>query len=104
MSGYHIAATDGDIGHVQDFLVDDATWAIHYLVVDTSNWWFGKKVLVSPEWIDRVDWADAKVYVGVTREQIRKSPEYDPSDPVERDYEPRLHDHYGRPSYWSGSH
>ena len=99
--GYHIAATDGDIGHVEDFLVDDATWAIRYMIVDTRNWWLSKKVLVSPEWIERVDWSDSKVHVGVTREQIKKSPEYDPSGPVERDYETRLHDHYGRPSYWS---
>jgi sporulation protein YlmC with PRC-barrel domain len=101
VSGYHIAATDGDIGHVQDFLVDDATWAIRYLVVDTSNWWFGKKVLISPEWIEHVDWRDSKVQVSVTREQIKQSPEYDPSAFVNRDYETRLHDHYRRPSYWS---
>lgn len=99
--GYHIEATDGDIGHVEDFLVDDATWAIRYMIVDTRNWWPGKKVLVSPEWIERVDWSDAKVHVGVTRAQIKQSPEYDPSGPVARDYEARLHDHYGRPSYWS---
>jgi len=98
--GYHIAATDGDIGHVEDFLVDDATWAIRYVVVDTRNWRPGKRVLVSPEWIERVDWSDAKVHVGVTREQIKQSPEYDPLNPVARDYEARLHDHYGRPRYW----
>lgn len=100
VTGYHIAATDGDIGHVEDFLVDDARWAIRYMIVDTRNWWPGKKVLVSPEWIERVDWSDSKVHVGLTREQLQKSPEYDPSGPVKRDYETRLHDHYGRPSYW----
>lgn len=99
--GDYIQATDGDIGHVEDFLVDDSSWAIRYMIVDTRNWWPGKKVLVSPEWIERVDWNDSKVHVGVTREQIKKSPEYDPSGPVERDYETRLHDYYGRPSYWS---
>jgi hypothetical protein len=98
--GYHIEATDGDIGHVEDFLVEDSSWAIRYMVVDTRNWWPGKKVLVSPEWIERVDWSDSKVHVGVTREQIQQSPEHDPLDPVARDYEARLHDHYGRPSYW----
>ena len=98
MTGYHLAATDGDIGHVEDFLVDDATWAIRYMIVDTRNWWPGKKVLVSPEWIERVDWRNSKVHVGVTRAQIMESPEYDPSGPVEPDYETRLHDHYGRPS------
>jgi hypothetical protein len=100
--GYHIAATDGDIGHVEDFLVDEATWAIRYMVVDTRNCWSGKKVLVSPGWIAHVDWDASKVGVDMTCEQIKKSPEYDPSGPVQRDYEARLHDHYGRPGYWSG--
>jgi sporulation protein YlmC with PRC-barrel domain len=101
VTGYHIAATDGDIGHVEDFIVDDVTWMIRYMVVDTRNWWPGRKVLVSPEWIERLDWSDAKVHVGVTRAQIKQSPEYDPLDPVAREYEARLHDHYGLPSYWS---
>jgi uncharacterized protein YrrD len=100
VTGYHVAATDDEIGHVEDFLIDDATWAIRYMVVDTRSWWPGKNVLVSPEWIDRVVWSDSKVYVRMTREQIKKSPEHDPSGPVQRDYETRLHDHYGRPRYW----
>jgi PRC-barrel domain len=101
--GYHIEATDGEIGHVEDFLVEDSSWAIRYMIVDTRNWWPGKKVLVSLEWIDRVEWSDATVRVGVTREQIKTSPEYDPMDPVARAYETRLHDHYGRPAYWERS-
>jgi hypothetical protein len=100
--GYHIEAMDGDIGHVDDFLVEDSSWAIRYMIVDTRNWWPGKKVLVSPEWIERVDWSDSKVQGGVKRKQINKSPEYDPLDPVASDYEARLHDHYGRPSYREG--
>ena len=51
VTGYHIQATDGDIGHVEDFLVDDHSWAIRYMIVDTTNWWPGKKVLVAPAWI-----------------------------------------------------
>jgi hypothetical protein len=100
--GYHIAATDGAIGHVEDFLVDEATWAIRYMVVDTRNWWSGKTVLVSPGWVTHVDWDASQVEVDLTREQIKNSPEYDPSGPVQRDYEARLHDHYGRPGYWTG--
>jgi PRC-barrel domain len=99
--GYHIAAADGEIGHVEDFLVDEASWAIRYLVVDTSNWWFGKHVLVSVEWIGPVDWNDSLLHVDLTREQIKSGPEYDASQPPEREYEARLHDYYGRPGYWS---
>ena len=98
--GYHIAATDGDLGHVEDFLVDDERWSIRYMVVDTSNWWFGKKVLVSSDWITGVDWNTSLLHVDLTREKIKNSPEYDPSGPVHRDYEARLHDHYGRSGYW----
>jgi uncharacterized protein YrrD len=100
VTGYHLHATDGDIGHVADFLVDDQSWAIRYMIVDTTNWWPGKKVLVAPAWIKRVDWAQSKVHVTLTRAKIQTSPEYDPTRAVKRAYETRLHDHYGQPPYW----
>ena len=58
VDGYHIQATDGEIGHVEDFFVDDETWAICYLIIDTRNWWPGKKILISPKWIERVSWPE----------------------------------------------
>jgi hypothetical protein len=100
VTGYHIEASDGEIGHVEDFLVDDETWAIRYLEVDTRNWWPGKKVLVSPQWIDNVSWPDSKVYVDLSRETIKNGPEYIESIPVTREFEKRLYDHHGRPAYW----
>ena len=75
--GHHIEAVDGEVGHVADVLVDDRTWAVRYMVVDTRNWWPGKQVLVAPEWIDRVSWTDGKVSVRMTREQIRDAPAYE---------------------------
>jgi uncharacterized protein YrrD len=101
VTGYHIHATDGDIGHVEDFLVDDRSWTIRYMIVSTTNWWPGKKVLVAPPWVERVDWDLSKVHATLTREQIKNSPEYDPARPVERAYEAELHGHYGQPRYWS---
>jgi hypothetical protein len=100
VSGYHVQATDGEIGHVVDFVVDDETWAIRYLVIDTRNWWPGKKVLLSPQWIERVSWPESKVFVNLPREAIKKSPEYTDESLVTRDYESGLHRHYGRPEYW----
>ena len=100
VENYNIEATDGDIGHVEDFIIDDRTWAIRYLVVDTRNWWPGKKVLVSPKWIERVSWKESKVFVDVQREAIKKSPEYTKESLVSRDYETRLHRHYDRRGYW----
>ena len=82
MSGYKIHASDGEIGHVEDFLIDDETWAIRYLVVDTRNWWPGKKVLVSPKWIEGVSWDLSNVSVSLSRDAIRKSPQYSEEVPA----------------------
>ena len=100
VSGYHIQATDGEIGHVEDFIIDDETWAIRYLIVDTRNWWPGKKILVSPQWIERVSWSESKVFVNLTRETIKQSPEYTEESLLTRDYETGLHRHYDRQGYW----
>ena len=100
VSGYHIQAVDGEIGHVEDFLVDEETWSIRYMVVDTRNWWPGKKVLVSPQWIESISWEESKVHVDLSRETIKDGPEYDESAPVTRQYESELHDIHSRPGYW----
>ena len=100
VTGYYIQATDGDIGHVEDFLVEDGSWAIRYVEVDTRNWWPGKHVLVSPDWITGVDWYDSKVHVDLTCDAIKNSPEYDSSLPLDREYEARLYEAYRRPRYW----
>jgi hypothetical protein len=100
VTGYHIQATDEEIGHVEDFILDDEPWTLRYMVVDTRNWLPGRKVLVSPLWIDSVDWAETKVFVDLDSDRIKSSPKYDPSVPVNREYEVRLYDFYGRPRYW----
>jgi hypothetical protein len=100
VAGYGIEAVDGEIGHVQGFVVDDEAWAIRYIEVATRNWWPGKKVLVSPAWIDRVSWEESEVYTSLSREAIRNGPEYVESTPITREYENRLYFHYGRPPYW----
>jgi hypothetical protein len=100
VSGYHIRATDGDIGHVVDFVIDDETWAIRYLIVGTENWWPGNNVLVSPRWIEQVSWEESKVFIDLSRESIRQSPEYTEDFLLTRDYETGLHRHYKRLGYW----
>jgi uncharacterized protein YrrD len=101
VSGYHIQAADGEIGHVEDFIIDDETWAIRYLIIDTRNWWPGKKILISPQWIERVSWSESKVFVNLSTETIKLSPEYTEESLITRDYETRLHQHYNRPGYWA---
>jgi stress response protein YsnF len=100
VTGYEIEAVDGEIGHVGGFILDDQAWAIRYMEVATRNWWPGKKVLVSPEWIERVSWMEERVHVVLTRDAIQNAPEYIESAPISREYEDRLHNHYGRPPYW----
>jgi hypothetical protein len=98
--GYHIQGKDGDIGHVEDFIIDDDSWDIRYLVIDTQNFWEGKKVLISPRWIGRVSWEDSKVCVNLSREAIKQSPEYIEGSPLSREYEAALHQHYNFQGYW----
>lgn len=100
ITGQNIQATDGELGHVDDLIIDDETWAIRYLVIDTAIWWVGKKVLISPHWIDHLSWEDLKVYVKLSREDIMQSPEYSEEILLTRDYETQLHRHYNRNVYW----
>jgi len=102
VDGYHVQASDGEIGHVEDFIVDDETWAIRYLVIDTRNWLHGKQVLVSPRWIEKVSWGESKVFVNLSRESVKRSPEYSETSLPNRDYETTLHRHYNREGYWDG--
>jgi hypothetical protein len=80
MAGYHIVAEDGGIGHVDDFLVDEATWTVRYLVVDTSNWIGGRSVLVSAALVTAIDSAARKIRVRLTRSQVERSPSIDTAD------------------------
>ena len=101
VAGYHVEAKDGAIGHVEDFVIDDATWAIRYLIVDTRNWWPGKRVLIAPQWIERVSWSGSSVFIHLSREAIKQSPEFTDESALTRDYEDALHRHYNRRGYWT---
>ncbi len=100
VSGYLVREVDGEVGRVDDLLVDDDGWMVRYLVVDTGGWWPERKVLVAPSWISGIEWAGADVLVDLTRADIKAAPAYDPAQPVDRAYEERLHAHYARRPYW----
>ena len=96
VSGYPVQATDEGIGHVEDFIFDDASWAIRYLVVNTRNWWpGGNKVLVSTRWIGRIDWSERKVFTSLTRDGVKRSPAYNGAAGIDHAYENRLHEAHG---------
>lgn len=103
VEGYHIQATDGEVGHVEDFVVDRKRWVIRFVIVDTRNWLPGRKVLVAPDWFVGVEWSERKAYVDLTTQAVKDSPRYAPSEPVEEEYAGQLHDHYGRPNRWSSA-
>jgi hypothetical protein len=94
VTGYDIAARDGDIGHLDDFLFDDRSWQIRYAVVDTRNWLPGRLVLVSPDWIEGIDWGARRARVRLTREAVESSPPYDRERQLEVEDESRLANHY----------
>jgi hypothetical protein len=98
---YSIQALNDLFGHVADLILDDEPWAIRYFVVDTRNWWPGKKVLLPQQWIAWVSWPEARVYVDLDRDTVKGAPEYNPSVPLTRDYETSLFNYYGREPYWS---
>lgn len=98
VTGYRVEATDGEIGHVDDFILDDARWTVQYVVVDTKNWWPARKVVMLPMWITGVTWDARRVRFDLPRETIRNGPEFDPHAPVNEEHETRFYDYYGRPS------
>lgn len=99
-AGYQIQALDHLFGHVEYFLFEERTWTIRYLVCDTRNWWPGRHFLLAPQWIAWVSWSEARVYVDLDREAIRRAPEYRPGQEVTRSIEEQLFGHYNREPYW----
>lgn len=100
VEGYRISAADGNIGRIVDFLIDDDNWKVRYFLVETGKWLPGKLVLISPDWIESVDWFDKEVAVDLTKEQIERGPEYETQTPINRDFEERLYDKYEKDKYW----
>ena len=89
------------IGHVEDFIISDEDWVVRYIVVDTHNWLPGHSVLVSPEWVREISWEGQEVWMDVSKRDVEDSPPFDPSAPVNREYEVQMYDYYGRPKYWA---
>lgn len=100
VTGYYIHAIDGEIGHVHGYLIDEGSWAIRYVIVDTSNWWLGHKVVIAPEWFQDIDWAQKKVSVDLLRHSVEHSPSYSETIQFDRQQEAALYAHYKRVGYW----
>ena len=97
--GYRVHAVDGEIGHIENLMLDGADWSVRYFIVDTRNWWFGQRVLISPSAVKTIDWFDRHVELNVSCELVKASPPWDPLLAFNDEYAKRLHKHYG----WPGS-
>jgi sporulation protein YlmC with PRC-barrel domain len=100
VTGYHLQASGDAVGHLEDFLVESDSWLIRYIVVDTRNWWPGKHVVISPQWIKGLDWDNKLVNVDVTPNTVKLAPKYEPNHEYSREIEVLLYEHYERPGYW----
>ncbi len=99
VKGYHIRTEDGEIGHVDDFIIDDYTWRIDFIVVDTRNWISGKKVLITPKHIKNINWETSELEILGTQEEVRLSPEYNAGDVLDEKYLEELSYYYSDFSY-----
>jgi hypothetical protein len=103
LDGYTLEATDGEIGHCRDFLFDDESWAVRYMVADTGGWLSGRQVLISPAQLGEPAWNHRRLPVELTRQQIEDSPPLDSDAPVSRQYELTFNTYHSLPAYWLGS-
>lgn len=94
VEGYSVIAIDGEIGNVEDFIIDDSNWKLKFVIVDTGKWLPGKKVIISPNWIKEIKWDTSTVIVKESVENVKNSPEYDPKNPISEDYELELNNYY----------
>lgn len=100
MLDYSILATNGEIGNVTDILLGESDLKARYLVIDTGGWLSGRKVLLSTAWLSTVAPEKGMIVVNIDKKRIEEAPPYEPDADIPREYETRLHDHYGWPYYW----
>lgn len=98
---YSVHSMDGHVGHVGDFVIDDESWVIRYLVIDSRHWLPGKQSLMAPTWIHHVSWAERRIHLDLPAETVKHSPPFDPEQPLGRTYEVELFKYYGKPEYWT---
>jgi len=100
-TGITIEALDGEVGKIEDFIIDDQNWDIRYLVVKTSGWWPGHRILVAPPWISKLSWGSSKIFIDINREPFKTLEEFESIETLTRDYEIRLHQSCNRIGYWT---
>lgn len=100
VKGFVVNGSDGEIGHIQDLLIDEQTFAIRYVIVRANDWWIGHDILVAPQWFEDMKWSDSSVKINHTRAEVKGAPIYDSLVKMDRDWEIAMHKHYERQGYW----
>ncbi|MEZ6046428.1 MAG: PRC-barrel domain-containing protein [Planctomycetaceae bacterium] len=100
IKGYSIQCDEGELGHIEELIVDTDSWTLRYVTIDTGRWLPGKKVIIGIDWLTRISWEEQKAYLDLSKTQVRNAPLYDPRTPVNREFEKEIYDYYGRPTYW----
>lgn len=103
IKGYAVMASDGFLGTVSDFLLDDASWKMRWLVVETGHWYSGREALIPISALGRPDPASRRFPVNLTMQQAKECPNIEQDLPVSRQVEGRLHAYHGRRPYWTRS-
>lgn len=103
LMGYPALATDGETGHVRDFLLDDQTWKVRYLVVDVGSWLHRHEVVLPITALEAPDWEKKRCHVRLSRQQIHDSPDVDSEKPVSRQQELAMRDYFGPLACWIDS-
>lgn len=99
--GHRMQVADGEMGHIVEFILDEETWVIRYLIIETRSWWPEKEAIISPEWIDKINWIGKTAFVNISQSKIKSAPIYAPNMKIERDFESEIFGHYNREEYWS---
>jgi len=100
IAGYHMQSSDGEIGYIEDFMIDEQAWAIRYTVINAHSWLPGHKFLIAPQWFKSVNWHESKIHTDIPKEELRNGPKYAHGIPLNREFEETLHQYYGRSRYW----
>jgi hypothetical protein len=98
--GNIVEALDGPVGCIEDFIVDTDQWKIRYFIVDTQDWWPGKRILVAPQWAHDIKWGTKKIFIKLNREPFKQLQEYSTESMLTREYEIKLHQSCNREGYW----
>jgi hypothetical protein len=75
VTGHRVEASDGPVGRIAEFIIDDEYWTVRYVVVNTGRLLPSLRVLIAPTWVETISWEDRVVRLSATREELESSHE-----------------------------